>query len=115
RAGVLEQATVDLLIESGVGARIRREGLIHDGISINVLGNRRRIDMAELTGRRITVYGQNEIVKDLIAARVSTGRELLFEVADVTVHDLESNQPKIRFTKETQAHEIQCDFIAGCD
>ena len=115
RAGVLEHATVDLLIESGVGARIEREGLFHDGIYINVLGKRRRIDMAALTGRGITVYGQNEVLKDLIAARESTGRALLFEVADVTVHDLDSSQPKIRFTKDTQAHEIQCDFIAGCD
>jgi len=115
RAGVLEQATVDLLIQSGAGARLQREGLSHDGIYINVLGERRRIDMAALTGRGITVYGQNEVVKDLIAARESTGRALLFEVADVTVHDLDSSQPKVRFTKDTQAHEIQCDFIAGCD
>src|SRR5438093_7758129 len=114
RAGVLEQATVDLLTESGVGGRIQREGLFHDGIYINVLGERRRIDMAALTGRRIAVYGQNEVVKDLIAARAGTGRALWFEVADVTVHDLESSQPTIRFTKDTEAHEIRCDFIAGC-
>src|SRR5262245_15492078 len=81
RAGVLEQGTVDLLIENGVGARLQREGLFHDGIYINVFGNRRRIDMAELTGRRITVYGQNEIVKDLVGARCSTGKPLLFEVS----------------------------------
>ena len=115
RAGVLEQATVDLLIESGVGDRLQREGLHHDGIYINVLGERRRIDMAALTGRRITVYGQNEVVKDLIAARVGTGRPLMFEVADVTVRDLDSKQPKIQFTKDDEQHEIQCDFIAGCD
>jgi p-hydroxybenzoate 3-monooxygenase len=71
--------------------------------------------MADLTGRRITVYGQNEVVKDLIAARAGTGKPLFFEVADVTVHDLESSQPKIRFIKDDQAHEIRCDFIAGCD
>ena len=77
---------------------------------------RRRIDLAALTGRRITVYGQNEVVKDLIAARVSTGRPLLFEVADVSVHDLNSTQPKIRFTSTTtNRSEIRCDFIAGCD
>src|SRR5213592_1409445 len=99
RAGVLEQATVHLLIQSGVGSRLQREGLSHDGIYINVLGERRRIDMAALTGRRITVYGQNEVVKDLIAARLDAGRPLLFEVGDVTVHDLESTQPKIRFGK----------------
>ncbi len=81
RAGVLEQGTVDLMIESGVGDRLQREGLFHDGVFINVYGQRRRIDMAALTGRRITVYGQNEVVKDLIAARLATGRPLLFEVA----------------------------------
>ena len=115
RAGVLEQGTVDLMIESGVGDRLQREGLFHDGVSINVYGQRRRIDLAALTGRRITVYGQNEVVKDLIAARMATGRPLLFEVADVAVVDLESNQPKIRFTHNDDPQEIRCDFIAGCD
>src|SRR5262252_2310365 len=115
RAGVLEQSTVDLMIENGVGSRLQREGMPHDGIYINVFGKRRRIDMAELTGRRITVYGQNEVVKDLIAARGSSGRPLLFEVSDVSVHDLESDQPNIRFIKDEESHEIRCDFIAGCD
>jgi p-hydroxybenzoate 3-monooxygenase len=115
RAGVLEQSTVDLMVESGVGSRLQREGMFHDGIYLNVFGKRRRIDMAELTGRRITVYGQNEVVKDLIAARRGTGRPLLFEVSGVSVHDLDSDQPKIRFTKEDSEYEIQCDFIAGCD
>lgn len=115
RAGVLEQASVDLLIETGVGERLKREGLAHGGIYLNVFGQRRHIDMAALTGRRITVYGQNEVVKDLIAARVSTGRPLLFEVADVCVRSMDSEQPNIRFTKDGEPHEIQCDFIAGCD
>ncbi len=115
RAGVLEQATVDLLIESGAGSRLRQEGMFHDGIYLNVFGSRRRIDMAALTGRRITVYGQNEVVKDLIAARCRTGRPLLFEVSDVSVRDLESEQPKIRFAKDDASCEIRCDFIAGCD
>ena len=115
RAGVLEQGTVDLMIETGVGDRLQREGLPHDAIWINVQGERRRIDMAELTGRRITVYGQNEVVKDLIAARRHCGRPLLFEVNDVSVHDLDSKSPTVRFTKDSEAHEIRCDFIAGCD
>jgi len=115
RAGVLEQPTVDLFIESGVGGRLQREAMFHDGIYINVLGQRRRIDMAELTGRRIVVYGQNEVVKDLIKARVDTGKPLLFEVSNVSVQDLDSTQPKVRFTKEGEPHEIHCDFIAGCD
>ncbi len=115
RAGVLEQASVDLLIETGVGDRLKREGLAHGGIYMNVHGQRRHIDMAALTGRHITVYGQNEVVKDLIAARVGTGRPLRFEVAGVSVHDMDSEQPKIRFKKDGEVCEIQCDFIAGCD
>ena len=115
RAGVLEQGAVDLLIESGVGDRLQREGLFHDGVFINVFGKRHRIDFAALTGRRITVYGQNEVVKDLVAARVATGRPLLYEVAGVSVRDLESKQPKIRFTSDREPCEIRCDFIAGCD
>jgi p-hydroxybenzoate 3-monooxygenase len=89
--------------------------MFHDGIYLNVFGKRSRIDMAALTGRRIVVYGQNEVVKDLIAARGSSGRPLLFEVSDASVHDLESEQPKIRFTKDDADCEIRCDFIAGCD
>src|SRR6185436_570665 len=115
RAGVLEQSTVDLMIENGVGERLQREGMAHDGVYFNVFGKRHRIDFAELTGRRITVYGQNEVVKDLIAARRSTGRPLVFEVADVSVHDLESPKPKIRLTKDDEGCEILCDFVAGCD
>jgi p-hydroxybenzoate 3-monooxygenase len=115
RAGVLEQSTVDLMVESGIGSRLQREGMFHDGIYLNVFGKRRRIDMAELTGRRITVYGQNEVVKDLIAARRSTGRPLLFEVSGAQVHNLDSDQPKIKFAKDDSEQEIRCDFIAGCD
>ena len=115
RAGVLEQGTVDLLQESGVGERLQHQGLPHDGIYINVYGERRHIDFAALTGRRITVYGQNEVVKDLIAARVATGRPLQFEVANVSVHSLNSEQPRIRFTSDHEPCEIRCDFIAGCD
>jgi len=115
RAGILEQSTVDLMIENGVGERLRREGMPHDGIYINVFGKRHRIDFAELVGRRITVYGQNEVVKDMIAARNNSGRPILFNVENVSVHDLESTQPKIRFTENDDSHEIRCDFIAGCD
>lgn len=115
RAGVLEQGTVDLLVGSGVGDRLEREGMFHDGVYFNVFGNRQRIDMAALTNRRITVYGQNEIVKDLIEARVATGRPLLFEVADTGVHDFDSERPAVRFTVDDEPHEIQCEFIAGCD
>ena len=115
RAGVLEESTVELMVKNGVGSRLQREGMFHDGIYFNVFGKRRRIDMAALTGRRITVYGQNEVVKDLIAARCRTGKLLQFEVSGVSVHDLESEQPRIRFSKDDTDCEIRCDFIAGCD
>lgn len=112
RAGVLEQGTVDLMVESGVGTRLLAEGMRHEGIYLSFGGVRHRIDMAELThGRAITVYGQNEVVTDLIDARVATGQPLCFEVDDVSVAD----SPTIRFTHEGEACEIRCDFIAGCD
>jgi p-hydroxybenzoate 3-monooxygenase len=116
RAGVLEQGAVDLLNEIGVGERLRREGLVHDGIELQFAGERHRIDFPSLTGgRRITVYGQQEIVKDLIAARLATSRPLLFEVADVSVHGFESESPIVRFRHQGQDVELACDFIAGCD
>lgn len=115
RAGVLEQGTVDLLVDSGVGDRLRREGMFHDGVFINVYGKRRHIDFGALTGRRIAVYGQNEVVKDLIAARTAASRPLMFEVADVSVHDMDSKQPKVRFRSGQEPFEVRCDFIAGCD
>ena len=95
RAGVLEQGTVDLMHDVGVGERLAREGLRHDGIYLAFGGTRHRVDMAELTGgRAITIYGQNEIVHDLIEARLTTGRPLHFEVDDVSVHDLDSRSPQ---------------------
>ena len=116
RAGVLEQGTVDLLCGSGVGDRLMREGMRHQGIYIAFRGNRHRIDMAALTGGRgITIYGQNEVVKDLLAARDGSGRPLRFEVTDVSIHELQSRRPEIRFTHGGEAQRIQCDFIAGCD
>jgi p-hydroxybenzoate 3-monooxygenase len=116
RAGVLEQGTVDLLHEIGVGERLGREGLAHDGIEIQFAGERHRIDFVSLAGgRRITVYGQQEVVKDLIAARLGTGRPLHFEVDDVEVAGLETESPLIRYRLEDEDVELRCDFIAGCD
>jgi p-hydroxybenzoate 3-monooxygenase len=116
RAGVLEQGTVDLLQECGLGARVLREGMRHTGIHIAFAGVRHRVDMAGLTGgRTITIYGQNEVVKDLLAARDKTGRPLLFEVDEVSVHDLAGREPEIRFVHNRESHQIRCDFIAGCD
>jgi p-hydroxybenzoate 3-monooxygenase len=116
RAGVLEQGTVDLLRAMGVGDRLDRVGLRHDGVYISFGGRRNRIDMAELTGgKAITVYGQNEVVRDLIDARTATGRPLYFEARDVHVDALDSSTPVMRFTHDDAAHEVHCDFIAGCD
>ena len=116
RAGVLEQGSVDLLVDAGVGERLRREGLRHHGIELRFGGRGHRIDMTELTGgRAITVYGQQEVVKDLIRARLEAGGQVLFDVADVSVHALESSRPRIRFRRDGTDAEIQCDAIAGCD
>ena len=116
RAGVLEQRTADLLDAIGVGDRLRREGLVHEGIELQFEGERHRIDFPSLTGgRRITVYGQQEVVKDLIAARLETERPLLFQVTDVAVGGFESDSPTIRFGHEGKKVELRCDFIAGCD
>jgi p-hydroxybenzoate 3-monooxygenase len=116
RAGVLEQGTVDLMNEVGVGDRLRREGMRHDGLYFAFNGSRHHIDLAGLTGgRAITVYGQNEVVKDLIAARVATGRPLHFEVSDVSVHDVDSSTPRVRYVRGGRPHAIACDVIAGCD
>ena len=115
RAGVLEQGTVDLLRAMGVGAGLDTRGLRHDGLHISVQGQRHRIDLADLTGgRSITVYGQNEVVKDLIDARVATGRPLCFEADDVSVDGLDSS-PVVRYRHGGAGHELRCDFVAGCD
>ena len=116
RAGVLEQGTVDLLMAMGVGERLRREGLRHDGLYISFAGERHHIDLANLTGgKTITVYGQNEVVKDLIDARIATSRPLHFEAEHVSVGALDSSHPTIHFQHGGTEHEIRCDFIAGCD
>jgi p-hydroxybenzoate 3-monooxygenase len=116
RAGVLEHGTAQLLIEAGVGERMLREGLVHSGIFLRVGGRSHRIDFAELTGgKTITVYGQHEVVKDLIAARIAAGGSIRFDVADVSLHDLETATPSVRFSVNGEPEEVQCDFIAGCD
>ena len=111
RAGLLEQDTVDLLVDTGVGERLQREALVHHGIYLQFDGRREHIPMSELTGRSIFIYGQQEVVKDLIAARLSYGGPLHFEVSEVAVHDLEGERPRITFDDQ----EIECDVIAGCD
>ena len=115
RAGLLEHNTVELLHELGVGERLAREGLEHRGIYLRRQGRTQHIDMTELTGRRVTIYGQQEVVKDLIAARLERGGALRFEVSDVAVDGLESERPRIAYVHEGEPGELRCDLIAGCD
>jgi len=115
RAGVLEWGTVQLLTQMGVADRLHREGLVHYGIELRVNRRRHRIDFKDLTGRAITVYGQQEVIKDLIQARLETNRQLQFEVGDVSVHDLSTTNPSIHYTERGEPRVIVCDFIAGCD
>jgi len=115
RAGLIEHWAADLLTELGVGARMKAEGAYHHGINIGINGDLHRIDFTALVGKRVTIYGQQEVVKDLVVQRLADGGPLLFEVDGVSVHDMTSKQPKIRFTHEGKAQEIDCDFIAGCD
>jgi p-hydroxybenzoate 3-monooxygenase len=115
RAGLLEQNTVDLLHELGVGERLDEEGLVHNGIYLRHGGENHYIDMASLTGRRITIYGQQEVVKDLTSALLEKGVPVLFEAGDVALHDIESDAPRLTYEHEGQSHELTCDAIAGCD
>jgi p-hydroxybenzoate 3-monooxygenase len=116
RAGVLEQGTTEVLREAGVGERMDREGLRHGGIYLCFDHELHHIPMSELTnGRAVMIYGQTEVVKDLIAARVQTGAPLLFECEDVALHGLEHGEPVVTYTHEGQEHELHCDIVAGCD
>jgi len=116
RAGVLEQTTVDLLRAAGVGDRMDREGLVHEGLYLQFDGVRHRIDLRELTGgRAITVYGQHEVVKDLIAARLAAGDEIVFEADDVRIVDSDSDHPTVHFRAGGEERTVHCDFVAGCD
>jgi p-hydroxybenzoate 3-monooxygenase len=116
RAGVLEHNAVELLIEAGVGARLQREALAHRGINLTFAGHRHRIDLSDLTGgRAVVVYGQHEVVKDLIAARLAAGGDLRFEVTHTCLSGLSGLMPSLSFTQNGQAQEIHCEFIAGCD
>jgi p-hydroxybenzoate 3-monooxygenase len=115
RAGVLEHTSVELLRQSGVGERLGREGLRHEGIELGLNGERHRIPFVELTGKCVTVYGQQEVVKDLIARRLADGGDLRFESGTVSLHGIESTQPSIRIEKDGNIDDIRCDYIAGCD
>jgi p-hydroxybenzoate 3-monooxygenase len=115
RAGVLEHDVAALFEQAGVGDRLRREGLVHTGVELQSEGERHRIAFDELTGKTIVVYGQTEIVKDLIEARLASGGPLRFEAEVVSLHDLDRERPRIRYRHEGAEHELECDLVAGCD
>jgi p-hydroxybenzoate 3-monooxygenase len=115
RAGLIEHWGADLLTELGVGERMKRESMVHWGTNIGINGELHHLDFKALVGKRVTIYGQQEIVKDMVERRLADGGPLLFEVDDVSVHEVTTKQPKIRFTHDGKAQEIACDFIAGCD
>ncbi len=116
RAGVLEQGTVDLLCETGLGDRLQREGLVHHGIELRFDGRGHRIALSDLTaGRSIWIYGQREVVKDLIDARLKADGTIHFEVDDVRLSGIDSTTPSLSYRKDGQSRELNCDFIAGCD
>jgi p-hydroxybenzoate 3-monooxygenase len=115
RAGLIEDGTVSLLERAGVGTRLHREGLVHEGIEISFGGRRRRIDFRKLIGKAVTVYGQTEITRDLMEARSAAGAPTIYEAEGVSLHDIAAGRPRVRYRKDDIDAEIECDFIAGCD
>jgi p-hydroxybenzoate 3-monooxygenase len=115
RAGVLEQGSVDLLIKAGVGERLLSERLVHDGFALGFADRSFRIDLRRFTGDAVSVYGQTEVTKDLMDARVAGGGKLIFEATDVAVEGFDGERPTVRYLHEGRLHELACDFIAGCD
>jgi len=115
RAGVLEQGTVELLLEAKLGTRMLAERLLHDGVSLAYAGRTVRVDLKGLTGRSVSVYGQTEVTKDLMDARSAAGAKLIFDAAEVAVAEFDGAHPQVRYRHDGQAHELTCDFIAGCD
>ncbi len=116
RAGILEQITVDLLAEAGVGERVKAEGTVHHSIELVFANKRHSIDVHGLTGGKVvTAYGQTEVTRDLMEARSAAGLPTIYSAANVTVNDFDTDHPVVRFEKDGQTHEVSCDFIAGCD
>jgi p-hydroxybenzoate 3-monooxygenase len=115
RAGLLEEGTVALLDQVGAGMRAHHEGLVHDGIELAFAGQRHRIDMKAATGKTVVIYGQTEVTLDLMNARKAAGLTTVYEASHVTPHDFDSDHPRVTYVKDGVSHEIECDFIAGCD
>jgi len=115
RAGLLEEGPVALLDKVRAGARAHHEGLVHDGIELAFGGSRHRIDMKAATGKTVMIYGQTEVTLDLMNARSASGQTTVYEAADVKPHDFDTDHPKVSYVKDGVSHQIECDFIAGCD
>jgi p-hydroxybenzoate 3-monooxygenase len=115
RAGVIEQVTIDLLDEAGVGARMHEDGLVHEGVQLCVDGVRHRISFKEMTGKAVMVYGQTEITKDLMDGRAAVGAPTIYAAYDVGLHGIFGDKPHVTFRADGKTQEIACDFIAGCD
>ncbi|MEO6274358.1 MAG: 4-hydroxybenzoate 3-monooxygenase [Rhodoferax sp.] len=116
RAGILEQTTVDMLHEAGMGERVQAEGVVHHSIELVFSGVRHAIDVQGLTGGKVvTAYGQTEVTRDLMDARSAAGLTTVYQAAQVSVHDFDSSTPRVRYQKDGQNFELECDFIAGCD
>jgi p-hydroxybenzoate 3-monooxygenase len=115
RAGVIEQVAVDLIDEAGIGGRMHREGLVHDGTQICVDGVRHRVDFRELTGKTVMVYGQTEITRDLMEGRAACGAQTVYAAYDVALHGIFGDRPRVTYRADGKSHELECDFIAGCD
>jgi p-hydroxybenzoate 3-monooxygenase len=115
RAGVLEHGTVEAMCDAGVASRLEMKGLRHEGFDLAFDGDRHRINLFGLTGKTVTVYGQTEVTRDLIEARLAAGGQIIFEASDATPLDITSDKPRVMYTHDGKTHEIACDFVAGCD
>lgn len=115
RAGVLEQVTVGLMDDLGLGTRMHAEGLPHEGFNLGYRNSHHRIDLHGLTGKDVMVYGQTELTRDLMAARAASGAKTVYEAEQVTPHDFDGDSPRVTYVKDGVTHEVRCDFIAGCD
>jgi p-hydroxybenzoate 3-monooxygenase len=115
RAGVLEQGTVDLLLQANVGERMQRERLVHGGFSLGFAGESFRVDLKGLTGDAVSVYGQTEVTKDLMDARAAAGAKMIYEASELSIEGVDGAQPTVRYVQHGRTHELSCDFIAGCD
>jgi p-hydroxybenzoate 3-monooxygenase len=115
RAGIIEQVTMDLLDEAGVGERMHRDGLVHDGVQVCINGERHHLSFKALTGKSVMVYGQTEITKDLMDGRTAVGAPTVYSAHDVALHDIDGDRPRVTYMSGGKSHEITCDYIAGCD